>query len=279
MRETILRTELAQCFRGFRQGKIDHANNEVTGLRNTIQRIMADYQNAMDQLNEAIVRYEGLKALNGGDNEQEREAIEYLSTCPRLHNIQYTSGTLVFDVDTILTNYDELKFRNAVRTKDAYNGYRLPDDSPFASLTARKLFMNALFDSNDPDLSIKMRGQIKLNTARSYMDVPRGEPYGSDVGDELDNCVTNPHFERHGCPGQNRNQIMQCLQAGDLVSAIEASIAAVGSVNIAETDLTFMPFMQKVMTSTKKIIRRRDGVDLTPAEALLWLTKKEEKAA
>ena len=112
------------------------------------------------------------------------------------------------------------------------------------------------------------------------MNAPSGDDYRSSDR-ALRDCLANPHFKQHGCPGRNRDQIVQCLSQADIVSAIECCIAATGSVNIDETDITFRPFVQEILTSTQKIIRRRDGIDLTPAEALLWLTKKqgEETAA
>jgi hypothetical protein len=123
---------------------------------------------------------------------------------------------------------------------------------------------------------VNMIGEIYLDINRQNMTVSRGDV----VSPGLENYITNPHYKYHGCPGTNRDQIVACLRQGDLVNAVECSIAGVGSVNIAETEYTFRRMVQEIFVSNKKVIHRRDGVDMTPAEALLWLIRKEgDKAA
>ena len=279
-KKSLLKTELNMCFKGFRERKVRQAEANVNSLRSNLDSIMDQYKQSAERLEQAIIIYEGLKVVNADENnEQEREAIDYLADNPRLHNIQYSDGKLTFDVDTILTNFDIMKFRNAVRAKDIYDSYRLPEESPFATKANRKLFMDALFNEQNPLLGVRIRGNILLQINRCFMDAPRTDTFDTS-NPALYNAVTNPHFRYHGCPGQNREQITQCLREADIVSAIECSIAATGSVNIAETDITFRPFVQEILSSTKKIIRRfEDNAELTPAEALLWLIKKQGETA
>ena len=280
LKRDLMRTELNMCFKGFRETKIRSAKSLVDNCQQAIDNLMLQYRDQVDKLNNAIVVYEGLKVLNAdSNNEQEQEAIDYLVENPRLHNIRYSNGQLEFDVETFLTNFDVMKFKNAVRNKEIYDSYRLPNDSPFANKASRKLFLDALFDTQNPELAVRIRGHIVFQINRSWMDAPRVNEFDS-TNPALDNALTNPHFRFHGCPGQNREQITQCLREADIVSAIECSIAAAGSVNIGETDITFRPFVQEIMTSNKKIIHRfSDGVEMTPAEALLWLTKKQGETA
>jgi len=274
MKHELMRAELNQCFRGFREAKIQAAERTVNEMQSRIDELMERYRRQIDELNNAIIMFEGLKVVNSdSNNEQEQEAIDYLVDNPRLHNVSYSNGALSFDVDTYLTNIDVMKFRNAVRTKDIYDSYRLNQNSPFASKNNRKMLLDALFNEYNPKLFVKIRGHIVLQINRNWMDAPRGNDF-DETNLALANCLTNPHFKLHSCPGQNREQIIQCLREADIVSAIECSIAATGSVNIAETDITFRPFVQEILSSERKIIHREDGVDMTPAEALLWLTKK-----
>lgn len=277
VKKDVLKFELHQCFSGFREQKISQAHQNVLNLERQIEETMQMYQNYMERLESAVVMYEGMKAVNGddGNNQQETETIEYIAGCPRLHNVEYHNGELTFDVDTLLTNFDMLKWRNVVSRRDIFNNYRLEPNNPFSNVECRKKLLNTLFDTNDPELCVKMRGRFHLKINRNYMDVERGTGY-TYFGTEMDNCLTNPHFELHGCPGENRNQVIECLKNADIISAIECCIAATGSVNIGETELTFRPFVQNILTSNKKIIHRMsDGVDLTPAEALMWLMMKE----
>lgn len=277
MQMELLRAELSACFAGFRENRIAAAKNEVDMLRRNVESALQTYRDYTERMNQAIITYEGMKVVNGPDQSQaEDEAIEYISTCKCLHSVTYYSGTLRYDVDTILTNFDPMKWKNAVARNDIYNGYRLDQNNPFTNLANRQLLLRALFASAEPELAVRMRAHFELEILTNTMSVPRGYAFDESIP-ELRDALTNPHYHFHGCPGTNRDQIMQCLRQNDIVSAIECSIAAAGSVNIAETDLTFRPFIQMILTSENKIIRRKDGVNLTPAEALLWLLKKEEE--
>jgi len=280
VKSDVLSFELSKCFQGFRQRKIEKAERDVRSLQDKINEVFDQYRRYSEMLENAVVTYEGMKALNGnGNDEQEKEAIDYIASCPRLHNVEYDSGNLEFNVDTILTNFDVLKWRNAVANQDIYNNYRLDKDNPFANLQSRKMLLDALFGSTDPELHVKLRAHFSLDMARSYMNVFRGDNYAG-VSEELMHCLTNPHFKLHGCPGSNREQVISCLRSADIISAIECCIAATGSVNIGETEMTFRPFIAEILSSKDRIIKRKDGVDMTPAEALLWLLKKQgEKAA
>ena len=275
LKQQIVKEELTNCFRGFRSGKIRAAEQDVERIRYSAEEALKNYRNIIDNLNTAIINLEGLKVVNSDENNtQEQEAIDYIVSEPRIHNVQYSNGQLTFDVTTVLTNTDVMKFKNQIRRGDVFNGYHLADDNPFKNLESRKLLLNALFGTESPELNVKVRGKIVLQITRNFMDAPRGENF-DESNPAIANCLTNPHFKLHGCPGQNRTQIIECLQQADIETAIEASISATGSVNIDETDITFRPFVQEILTSDKKIIRRCDGVEMTTAEALLWLTKKE----
>ena len=106
------------------------------------------------------------------------------------------------------------------------------------------------------------------------MTAPRGQ-VEAESNLKLKDYISNPHFKIHGCPGRNKEQIIRCLRQADIVSAIECSIAAVASVNIDETEYTFRPFLQEVLTSKNKILENSAGEKMTPEEAVLWLSKQE----
>lgn len=275
----ILRSELSGCFKGFREGRIKTASDRLLQLERSMDEALNEFRKYSEQREEAMIILEGLKSVTEGYGEQETEAVDYIVSCPRLHDVVYMNDVLTFNVDTLLTNFDVMKWRRVVDSKDIYNGYRIDSASPFASSANRKLLLDALFSSNDPEISVRMRANFRLYIIRNYMEVQRGDDFANNCY-EITNALTNPHFKNHGCPGQNRDQIVTCLRQGDLVSAMECCIAATGSVNIGETEITFRPFVQEILTSTMKIIRRTDGVDMTPAEALLWLLNKQgDKAA
>ena len=273
LKREIVEKQLLKCFRGFRQKKIRAAETEVENARNRVVQFLDQYRSAMRILEEQIIVLEGMKVVNGdGTNDQEQELIEYLSGHENIDKISYSDGYLTYYVKTQLTNFDRMKWKNAVTGHDIFNSYRLEPDNPFSALAARKMLLTALFDTDDPELTINIMGLIRLEPNRNWMEVVSG-----DVSCEgMENYIANPHYKYHGCPGRNRDQIISCLSRGDLVAAIECSVAATGSVNIGETEYTFRRMVQEVLSSNRKIIHRYDGVDLTPAEALLWLASRQK---
>lgn len=273
MKADLLRQELSQCFRGFRQGRINRCRQELENVNSRIDSIMSDYHHMMEKYNELIVQFEGLQVVNNEErNQEEQEAIDYLSSCPRIHDIQYSDGTLYFCADNLLTNFDLNKWNNAVRRNNIYDSYRLSEDSVFKDKAKRKLLLDNIFNQK-PLLYVRMKGSIELRISVCDMIAQRGQ-LTAEENASLKDYITNPHFKIHGCPGRNREQISQCLRRADIMSAIECSIAAVGSVNIDETEYTFRPFLQEVLTSKNKIIQNNEGLAMTPEEALLWLSKQ-----
>lgn len=273
MKADLLRQELSRCFKGFRQGRIDRCRQEIDGATSRLEQIMRDYTAMMERYNELLVQFEGLQVVNSDDrNTEEQEAVEYMSTCPRIHDVTYQDGTLSFIADSLLTNFDVDKWQNAVRRNNIYDSYRIAEDSPFRDKSKRKLLLDNIFN-NKPLLYIRMKGYVELQISLCNMTAPRGQIHAENYP-ELKNYISNPHFKIHGCPGRNREQIARCLHQADIVSAIECSIAAVGSVNIAETEYTFRPFLQEVLSSKNKILENNNGEAMTPEEALLWLSKQ-----
>lgn len=276
MKNEMLKAQIAKWFAGYRESRVRSAEQDVARCQQFVQDNLSQYGQLMQNLNEAIVRYEGLKKVVSDNTEKEDELTEYLAASPNLHDISYSNGYLTYTATTYLQNFDIMKWRHAVRCNDIYNSYRLADDNPFNNYASRKMLLDALFDSQDPDLMVNMIGTIKIHLGNNSVNVVAGEDIklDSDCG-----YITNPHYKYHGCLGSNRDQIVSCLQHGDIISAIECSIAGVGSVNIGETEYTFRRMVQEILTHKGKIIHRRDGTDLTTAEALLWLIKKKEENA
>ncbi len=273
LRKSILRFELSKCFEGFREQRIQVADRRVQVARDTVENYLSQYRDAMAQLEQSIIEYEGIKATNGDDTkEQEIELVNYLSENSSIRNVTFNGGYLQYDVLTQLTNFDRMKWKSAVRMHDIFNSYRLDQNNVFSNLSARKMLLETLFDTDDPELTVNLVGEIRLYLNRNFMEVVSGDIALPDAG----NYLTNPHYKYHGCPGRNRDQIIDCLTRGDVIAAVECSIAATGSVNIGETEYTFRRMVQEILTSNEKIIHRFDGVDLTPAEALLWIAAKHK---
>lgn len=273
MKADLLRVELAECFKGFRQRKIDQSKLEMDTANTRVEQALDQYRRYVEQYNECVLRYEGMLVVNSDDrNNEEQETIEYIASCPNLTGINYSNGVLEFCTTTFLTNFDIEKWRNAVRRNNIYESYRLPEENVFKDKTKRKLLFDNIFSAK-PLLYVKMKGNIELQINRFNMSAPMGQNLAEN-NSQLKDYITNPHFKIHGCPGRNKEQIIRCLKQGDVESAIECSVAATGSVNIDETEYTFRPFLQEILISKNKILQNTQGESMTPEEALLWLYKQ-----
>ena len=277
MKADLLRTELGQCFNSFRKQRLNYVTSSLRVTKNKIDEILKEYAELEREYEDLVVTYEGLKVVEKSKSSNDDSIINYICENKSLHNVTFKDGTISFSVSTLLTNFDVEKYKLDVQRKNIYEDYTVEESSPFADKLNRKLLMDALFGSQEPELYVRMRGRINLGVSLYTMGVNSAYSFGDD--EELINAMTNPHFELHGCPGQNRGAIIECLRAGDLISALECSIAATGGINMNETEFTFRPFMNKIFNCDKKIIQRFDGKKMTPKEALLYLKERKNEEA
>ena len=270
----FLHTELKSCMESFNQAKLRDARQDVEMAQNHVEQSLENYKEYVERLNQAIQMYEGLRVTLTTDEKSTDELVDYIASEPRLHKVTFQNGVLLMTIDSLLVNVDPEKWKRLKAREDIFSGYALENDNPFSIRENRILFLDHLF-GKDPQMRVHLMGGIKINLNTRSMDVQSHGRY-DDMDSVLGNCMPNPHFELHSCPGQNRGQILECISRGDIETAIECCMAAVGSVNIDETELTFRPFVCSVMASEKKIIHMNDGRDLTPQAALLWLIAQQK---
>lgn len=271
LRHEILKFELAGWFKNYRAEKIKAADREVDLQRSNCERLMKEYGDAVSILNAKIIKAEGLRCTCSDEsNSEEQELVDYLSQEPHLHNITYDNGILSFNVQMPLVNFDIQKWHYVVKAKNIYENYGISAGSPFESAENRKLLLDSLFGSPDPEIVLRMWSHYNLNINRGTVSVSIRDQPPAEFGD----CVQNPHHALHGCVGEAGHQIMDCLRRHELCSAVACCVAATGNVNIEETDATFRPMLADLFRTNKRVIERKDGVTMTPAETLLWLKEK-----
>lgn len=260
----------------FKDRRIADAETQISDARANIEDILDRYRTAEATLQQAIINYEGLKAIESNTSEEMNELLEYISNCNQIRGLNFIrNNKLQLDICTRLTNFNPRQFNSLLDRGSIIAGYRIPSDSAFANSENRKLFLSALFGSSRPSIFVRMRGRIILDLSRNFMEAAQNPDFAASEDQELYDSISNPHYALHGCPGQYRDQIMDCLNRGDKIAAIECSIAATGSVNVAETEVTFRPFIQQLLTTDRRFIETPEGMK-TPEEALLWLLKKEK---
>ena len=275
LKPDLLRIQLETCFKGFRERKATSILNDIDATERRIEENLSAYHSLIAVKEDLIIRYEGLKAMNDEDSmKQEKEIIDYMCNNKHVHDVEYESGALSFVADTLLTNFDLEKWNNAVRRESIFDNYRLDEGSVFSDRNNRKKLLEAIFNAK-PLLFVRMKGDIELRLNRQDIYVPNSQAK-SENNLDLKDYISNTHFKLHGCPGRNREIIVSYLREGDIIAAIECFIAAVGAINIGEMDLTFRPFVQELLNSTRKVLVTQDNQAMTPEEALLWLAKREE---
>lgn len=277
--EEFRRIQLTGLIRQMHEVKVSAAKYDVDNQRVAVDSLCEQYAQAVDTLKNLIVTYEGLKATEqSGENES--ELIEYLCSTKNITAINIEESTLSFIATSLLTGFSDDAWRSFDERGGIYDGeYRQRDYNfelrdVFKRQENRKKLLNSIFGEN-PEFSIKMCGYYSLNLHNYRAGTASNYDYVSKDPSLVD-YMPNPHLDIHACLGGYRNRVPEAIRSGDLISAVDMCIASAGTVNLDETDITFRPFIGKLMASENKVLRRRDGVDMTPEEALIYLIDKEK---
>lgn len=270
------RIMLGVLIKAMHEVKIDSALSDVNSYRTHIEEARKRLSELTVSLRTAIVQYEGLKATEYMDKPEE-DLVDYLSTNPMVHNLHVDGNTLSFCVATLLNNYNVDSWNTFAHRGFIFDGdYNRDLLEAFKSEDNRKLLLNSIFNES-PEFAVKMAGNYNLNiydnrlTCSRHFDYQQQDPIFKDY-------VANPHIELFACLGGYEDRVEEALEERNFVGAIELCCASAGSVNLDETTQVFRPFLGWIMNSRNKILHRRDGVDMTPEEALVYLAEKEKEA-
>jgi len=278
--ENFRRMLLSGLMKSMHEKKIASAYNNVENQRMAVRNAEQSYAEAMRALKNYIVVYEGMKVTEEYTKADE-DLVEYLTTNQLIHNMSLEGSVLQFSVATILNNYNEDAWRTFSERGYIYSGSYDNDGrhdiqllDVFKDKNNRKIFLDSLF-CESPEFGIKIAGNYKIDfdsccvtTARNYNYVDKDPMYAS--------YVPNPHLKIFSCLGGYERRINKAVQEGNYIGAIEMCCASAGSVDLDETEQTFRPFLGWVMSSREKILRRKDGVEMTPEEALIYMIDKEK---
>ena len=270
------RIQLEGFMKQVHEQKITAAMNDVNNQRYAVQQMEELYAESISTLRQLIVTYEGLKATESYDAPEEN-LVDYLSTNPDIHDLSIRNNKIIFSVTTLLNNYNEQAwkvFSTRGHIYDGEYGGRLTSEV-FKNRDNRKLLLDNIF-SEDPLLMVKMAGnyQLDLGACRVYTN----EQYNYEDADPVfKDYLPNPHLKFHACLGGYKDKVMNTLRDRNFIGSIELCIASAGSVNLDETTQTFRPFLGVLLSSKNKVLVTKDGKEMTPEEALLWLSDREDK--
>lgn len=260
--------------------KIESARVNVDRQRSYVRDAEEAFAQQVKKLKELIVIFEGMKATEKSDQVEE-DLIDYLSSNNQIHNLAINGSFLTFSIFSLLNNYNPDAWELFKERGYIYDGKYTHDGrfdvhllDAFKDKNNRKLLLDNIF-SEDPVFTVKMAGNFTLDLDGCTSNTRRGYNY-TEADPVFKSCMPNPHLKFYECLGGYKTKIAQALKERNYISAIELCIASTGSVDLDETEQTFRPFIGYIMSSKEKVLRRKDGVDMTPEEALLYLVEKGE---
>ena len=274
------RLMLGNLMKRMHEVKIERARSEVDSQRMTVNQLMQRYADEMKNLRNLIVIYEGMKATESFDQTEE-DLVEYLATQKEIHNLNITNNRLTFTVATLLNNYNENAWATFAERGYIYDGNYTNEGrhtinllDVFKKRENRKLLLDNIFSAT-PEFAVKIAGNYSLNFEECRITTNRTFDYVAT--DPLyKSYMPNPHLKIFSCLGGYETRVANALKNRNYIGAIEMCCASAGSVDLDETEQTFRPFIGWLMSSREKVLRRKDGIDMTPEEALLYLVDKEK---
>lgn len=269
------RLMLGTLLKQMHERKIADAQNNVNEQRRYVDTMKSNYVDAIERLKELIVLYEGMKATELFDKPEE-ELIEYLSTNKALRNLTINGSKLAFTVATLLNNYNSDAWASFSKAGYIFDGkYNQPTLlDAFKDRKNREILLNNIF-SESPEFAIKMCSNYTLDFSNCNVTSSRTYDYVA-VDPIFKGYIPNPHFKNFSCFGGYGTKIIESLRNRKYIVAVEYCCASAGSVNLEETEQNFRPMLGWLLTSREKVLRRRDGVEMTPEEALIYLVDKEK---
>lgn len=268
--------QLVTFMKNIHEIKIRSAENQMNSNKNEVERYEEAYSEAIRKYRKSIVEFEGLKATESY-NDAEEKLVEDLTVNKNIRCMDFSNNNFTFAVTSYLNNYnsdawDVFKARGTIYD-GAYGGSRLPEY--FQNEANRKLLLDNIF-AEEPSLMVRICGNYTLQLENCRVTCKAAYPY-VDLDPVFENYLPNPHILYHACLGGYKEKVMETLKNRDYSSAIELCQASAGSVNLDETTMTFRPFLGQILTSKKKILVTKSGQEMTPEEALAWLSSKKEE--
>ncbi|MBR4022693.1 MAG: hypothetical protein IKI94_08940 [Ruminococcus sp.] len=255
-----------------KQRQLDVVKNEIANQQSRIERLMADYQNMIENMDNLRIKESGL-AYQIKEAGNDSEIVDYFVCNRHINPIYVDNQHIKIIVGTTIENYDPEMYERMTKNSRSYlfTGYNVSAEA-FYEEAARKKLLDAVF-GDEPLLKIKVRAYYDLDM-RGRVDTIQRYDYPMEYNDYL----TNPHFDFHACIGNNRPLIDQLLAKGDYIAAIEQCVSSAKNLNLSEGSQTVAPFMGRLFTSScKAVIQLPDGTSCTPTEAYNWLLSQEQE--
>lgn len=240
----------------------------VEECMNRMREILDQYDSWLRLKEEAKVKLYGYTALAQACEEKNSELTDYFKCNKSLIPVYSHDTSFSFVVNTYLESYDpemyEVYSKNP--TSHLYEGYRHPEE--FQERDNIKLFLDAIF-SEEPLLKVRTCAYFEIDI-RGEVDSRSDYSFPPQCRDR----IPNPHLQYFDCLGNYHRHILECLNEGNVVGAVEQCVASAKSVNIAE-GVTMKRFLMELMGRRDNVIELPDGSLTTAVNALAWLKKNQ----
>ena len=275
LKHYLLREQLLGFEKNIRFKKYSDATAEVTRLNDSLQNYLTEYRKLCEKKNEASAYADGLKyAWEQAENESEFE--EYLCENNSLTNICINGSHIQFIVKTFVNPYLPEDWESLSNRGRIFEGYE-NINSYVGDPENLKLLLDNVF-SDKHTLKLRICGYIDMDVLGTHCKSFTNYSY-TDANPHLKNYVPNAHLQSHNCFGQNMSDILNMLNDGDHIGAVECCINVVKRMNVTES-ASFDPFVKSIIKCRGKcFVSEEDGREMTPTEAIEYLKEKMNETA
>lgn len=250
------------------EGKVAATKNEIKNIERDMESLMSQYKLLCDRKLDARARLEGFTCM-ADRQEEATEFQDYILNNKNICGLDIEGSHIKFIAKTVLVPYyidDYEKFAKHNTYFTRFNSSQVPN------LSDRKIIFDAIFSSKR-ELKLRMCAYFDLDYFGSKVDSMKHFSFTAKDS-SLKDYVPNPHLDNYNCFEDNRPPILEQLNMGDPIGAIECCIACAQRVNIHES-INFDPFGKAILDHKGKILVTNDGREMTVLEALEYLKGKQ----
>lgn len=237
--------ELRRCAQYMAEQRAQNAKSSYDRHRETCERLLREYNQAIEAMNECIALINSPSADDGYIT----NFVNYLTANKRVKIRKIDRGDITYDVVGCLDFFDMDMYKaHAAETRGAMYENISNDDRPIVKKILDDIFVNRKY---------------KVNTAatfRLHMDhtstMYSGEEDNSDLRRRYPGKCPSPHVQLINCHGGFASLWNEALMSGNIIMAIENTITYASNLNWSDSVVT-KKFIKEVKTN--KCIEDTDG--------------------
>ena len=239
-----------------KQKNIRRLKQEETRLIDKLQRILDDYYSTGKQIEDLRIRILAYETTQE-DEEEIEEFIDYIFRHRNIINVK------VIDSRVFLSFFTPLIYYSTEPLEQALHNY-----SGFQKFLVEKCFL-------EQEFTVYAETGVEIN----FEEIGRFYRHGEALTNT--SPVANPHIDRHNCWGDNAPGIVEALQSGDYLEALERINGALHNLNFFEYG-TIRDFISDIHHSDgydHKFIQNNETKEWFTVSELIQLYQSEKEAA